>query len=100
MTDPAPIDCDVHPVVPELAALLPYMDAHWRETVVRRGIEGLTTISYPTRNPLSFRHDWRDETGRTATDAATLGRQGLARSGPRRRNYDWLGGVKARFEEE
>ena len=55
---------------PGLAALLPYMDDHWRETVVRRGIEDLTTISYPTRNPLSFRQEWRDSTGRTGTDVS------------------------------
>ena len=67
----APVDCDVHPIVPGLSALLPYLDDHWRETVVRRGIEDLTTISYPTRNPLSFREDWRDQTGRTATDVST-----------------------------
>ena len=77
MTQAAPIDCDVHPIVPGLASLLPYMDEHWRETVVRRGIEDLTTVSYPSRNPLSFRQDLRDETGRTGTDAATLGRQAL-----------------------
>ena len=61
LTETGPIDCDIHPVVPDLAALLPYLDDHWRETVVRRGIEDLTTVSYPTRNPLSFRQDWRDD---------------------------------------
>ena len=28
MADPAPIDCDLHPTVPAMAALLPYLDDH------------------------------------------------------------------------
>ena len=32
------VDCDVHPTVPGMQALLPYLDDHWREAVVRRGI--------------------------------------------------------------
>ena len=56
------IDCDVHPTVPGMNALMPYLDPHWRETVVRRGVDDQTTISYPTVNPLTFRSDWKDET--------------------------------------
>jgi uncharacterized protein len=97
---PAPIDCDVHPVVPGMAALLPYLDDHWREAVVRRGIEGLTTISYPTRNPLSFRQDWHDDSGRTAMDAATLGRQALDPFGTRLAICNCLYGVQAQFSED
>ena len=47
-----------------MKALLPYLDDHWREAVVRRGIDDQATISYPTINPLTFRSDWRDETDR------------------------------------
>jgi len=100
MTDPAPIDCDVHPIVPNIATLMPYLDDHWRETVVRRGIEDLTTIAYPTRNPLSFRQDWRDETGRTATDVVTLGRQALDPFGTRLAICNCLYGVQAQFSED
>ena len=25
------IDCDIHPTVPNLKALLPYLDDHWRD---------------------------------------------------------------------
>ncbi len=35
------IDCDVHPAVPGMAALLPYLDEYWREQVTVRGIDGL-----------------------------------------------------------
>src|ERR1700679_858732 len=100
MTSSAPIDCDIHPIVPGIASLLPYLDDHWRETVVRRGIEDLTTIAYPTRNPLSFRQDLRDETGRTATDVATLGRQALDPFGTRLAICNCLYGVQAQFSED
>jgi predicted TIM-barrel fold metal-dependent hydrolase len=100
VTNPAPIDCDIHPVVPGISTLLPYLDDHWRETVVRRGIDDLTTISYPTRNPLSFRQDWRDETGRTATDVATLGRQAIDPFGTRLAICNCLYGVQAQFSED
>ena len=100
MTNPAPIDCDIHPIVPGIASLLPYLDDHWRETVVRRGIEDLTTIAYPTRNPLSFRQDLRDETGRTGTDVVTLGRQALDPFGTRLAILNCLYGVQAQFSED
>src|ERR1700684_153519 len=97
---PAPIDCDLHPIVPGISTLMPYLDDHWRETIVRRGIEDLTTISYPTRNPLSFRQDWRDDTGRTATSVETLARQALAPFGTRLGILNCLYGVQAQFSED
>jgi predicted TIM-barrel fold metal-dependent hydrolase len=57
--EPGAVDCDVHPAVPNLAALLPYMEEHWRETVVHRGLDELNSISYPSRAPLTARPDWR-----------------------------------------
>ena len=30
------IDCDVHPTVPDIKALLPYLDEHWRDSVEER----------------------------------------------------------------
>ncbi len=100
MADGGPIDCDLHPVVPGLQALLPYLDDLWRETVVRRGIEDLTTISYPSRNPLSFREDWRDASGRTAMDVATLTRQALDPLGTRFAILNCLYGVQVQFSED
>ena len=49
-----PIDCDIHPSVPNLNALLPYMNEHWKDTIVQRGVHELETISYPKNAPLSF----------------------------------------------
>src|SRR6266478_4241531 len=41
------IDCDVHPTVLGMKALLPYLDDFWRETVEERGINSLETVTYP-----------------------------------------------------
>ena len=49
------IDCDIHPTVPSLDALLPYMNEHWKDTIVQRGVHELETISYPKNAPLTVR---------------------------------------------
>ncbi len=100
MTLQTPVDCDVHPTVPGLRALLPYMDDLWRETVLRRGIDDLTTISFPSVNPISTRADWRDETGRTATTASVLGAQALDPFGTGIAILNCLYGVQAVFSED
>jgi uncharacterized protein len=65
------IDCDVHPLAPTPAELLPYMDDYWRETVTVRGIESWETIAYPANAPLTIRSDWRAAKPRAdATPAA------------------------------
>ena len=47
------IDCDVHPSVPGLSALLPYLDDYWRDMIELRGIEGFETRAYPPLVPAS-----------------------------------------------
>jgi uncharacterized protein len=59
LRDLGPIDCDVHPVPPRTADLLPYLDDHWREAMVSRGIDGLDLPLYPPNAPISARPDWR-----------------------------------------
>ncbi|HET8996183.1 MAG TPA: amidohydrolase family protein [Acetobacteraceae bacterium] len=102
MSDPVrPIDCDVHPTVPNMAALLPYLEPVWRDTVVRRGIEDLTTISYPTVNPVASRADWRDPaTNKAATNAALLGEQALAPFDTQLAICNCLYGAQALFSED
>ena len=34
---PGGIDCDIHPAVPSLKALFPYMSDHWRDIMIQRG---------------------------------------------------------------
>ena len=63
--DPAPvlpeggICCDIHPGVPGNAALLPYLEDHWADTVLQRGVHDLESIGYPANAPLTCRPDWR-----------------------------------------
>jgi hypothetical protein len=39
VTDTFPaISCDVHPAAPSMAALLPFLDEYWRNSVVERRI--------------------------------------------------------------
>ena len=68
----AAVDCDVHPTVPDMTALLPYLDDFWRATVVERGINSLETVTYPPNAPLTARPQWRDKNGRAAATAAEL----------------------------
>ena len=75
--DVRPIDCDVHPTVPRMSVLLPYLDEMWRETVTRRGLDELNTISYPSNSPLTARSDWRDANGKPATTAERMGTDAL-----------------------
>jgi predicted TIM-barrel fold metal-dependent hydrolase len=66
------IDCDVHPTVPSLGALLPYLDEYWRDSIVDRGIDSIETASYPPKSPLTARPDWRDDKGRAATTVESV----------------------------
>jgi predicted TIM-barrel fold metal-dependent hydrolase len=67
-----PIDCDVHPTVPGIKALLPYLDAYWRDSVEERGIGSFDSQSYPPNAPITARPDWRGPNGLAATSAAGL----------------------------
>lgn len=59
------IDCDVHPAVPDITALLPYVDDYWREQVTDRGIhlENFELMSFPASAPITCRPDWRPDRG-------------------------------------
>ena len=94
------IDCDLHPSVPGWRALLPYLDEMWREIVVRRGVDDLNTISYPSGNPLTARSDWRDDAGKPASDAARLGKEALEPFGTSIAICNCLWGAQATFSED
>ena len=55
------IDCDVHPNVPGVRALMPYLDDYWRDMIEVRGIEGFNSRAYPPLVPASARPDWRGD---------------------------------------
>ena len=95
-----PIDCDVHPTVPTMAALMPYLDEMWREIVRRRGIDELNTIAYPSNSPLTAREDWRDGRGQFATTAERLSAEALDPFGTELAICNCLYGVQAAFSED
>jgi predicted TIM-barrel fold metal-dependent hydrolase len=100
MTQSPRIDCDLHPTVPAMSALMPYLDELWRETVVRRGLDELNTIAYPTNSPLTARADWRDARGKPATTAERLGAEALDPFGTDIAICNCLYGVQATFSED
>ncbi|MFT8247296.1 amidohydrolase family protein [Roseomonas sp. BN140053] len=94
------IDCDLHPTVPGMRALLPYLDPVWRSTVVDRGIDSLESTSYPPSAPVSVRPDWRGADGRGATEVGQLQRQLLDPLGIRLGILHCLYGVQMVFNED
>ena len=58
------IDCDVHPALPGMTALLPYLDEHWRGQIAARGIDGLDLMCFPPGAAAHGRADWRLGDGR------------------------------------
>ena len=59
------IDCDLHPALPGMSVLLPYLDDYWREMVSVRALDrlNLSLTSYPQNSPLSCRPDWKPDNG-------------------------------------
>jgi predicted TIM-barrel fold metal-dependent hydrolase len=74
------IDCDVHPRVPNIRALTPFMDSYWQETIEVRGMEGFETIAYPNNAPLTIRPDYKGK-DRADQDAGRMGAALLDRHG-------------------
>ena len=96
----APIDCDLHPTVPSLSALFPYLDEMWREQAIRRGFDEMATIAYPSNTPLSVRADWRDAQGMPATTAERLAAEALDPFGTGTAILNCLYGTSAMFSED
>jgi uncharacterized protein len=71
------IDCDIHPSVPNLKALFPYLTDHWRDIIVQRGVHELNSIAYPANSPLTARPDWRVEGIRPGSDLGLLRQHAL-----------------------
>jgi predicted TIM-barrel fold metal-dependent hydrolase len=72
MIEAGAIDCDVHPTVPSLDALVPYMSDHWQDMIRTRGLDELASISYPANSPITARADWRPANGKPAGTLAQM----------------------------
>ncbi|NJN06129.1 MAG: amidohydrolase family protein [Rhodobacteraceae bacterium] len=69
---PDGIDCDVHPALPGMATLVPFLDPYWQEQVTVRGIDGLDLASFPLRMEAHGRRDWRDGTAKPGSSLEKL----------------------------
>jgi hypothetical protein len=74
------IDCDVHPVAPRTADLLPHLDAHWADTARHRDVVMRELTSYPPNAPTVRRPDW-GVAGEAGGDLESLRRDLLDRWG-------------------
>ena len=71
------VDCDLHPAVPHLTSLLPYMNDYWRDQVTTRGMVDLVSQSYPANSPISSRPDWRPAKGKPGSSLDDMRTQAL-----------------------
>ena len=94
------VDCDLHPTVPGMQAILPYLDAHWADTLQQRGVDSLDSVAYPPNAPLTCRPDWRGPDGLPPADAATLARIALDPSRTDIAILNCLWGVPLVFNED
>jgi uncharacterized protein len=97
---PGGIDCDLHPAVPNIKALHPYLSDHWRDIVIQRGIGELDSLSYPANSPLTSRPDWRIEGKKPGSDLDLLRRHALDPFGTSIAIANCLYGVQLLFSED
>ena len=71
------VDCDLHPAVPHLTSLLPYLNDYWRDQVTTRGMVDLVSQSYPANSPITSRPDWRPSKGKPGSSLADMQAQAL-----------------------
>ncbi|OZC92985.1 hypothetical protein CH282_01600 [Rhodococcus sp. 06-418-1B] len=70
---PAVVDCDVHPVLPSSAALLPYLDQYWGDQLVAALTPSYEPNYHPRNSAIAQRADAiRDKEGRAGTAAEAL----------------------------
>jgi predicted TIM-barrel fold metal-dependent hydrolase len=99
---PGAIDCDLHPAMPPMAALLPYLDEYWRDQIVNRHIDRYSFVltSYPPNSPLAMRPDWRQPSGTPSGDLDLIRQQALDPFGTRIAICNVLHGAVALFNED
>ncbi len=96
------IDCDLHPAVPDVAALAPYLDDFWREHLAERRIDQspFTLSSYAPNLPQSARQDWRPAKGVPGASLDALRAQALDPFGTRFAIANVLHGAVALFNAD
>src|SRR5262245_25301452 len=93
------VDCDIHPGLEGTrTTLLPYLDEHWQEQVISRGIDGLDLMSYPPSMPLCCRPDWRPKDGKPGSNFELLKAQALDAFGTSHAICNVLYGARSVFD--
>lgn len=96
------IDCDLHPAVPDMRALLPHLEPYWREHVLRRGMErdNLEASAYPPAAPINARPDWRPEAGLPGSGLPAMQAHLLDRLRPRAAICNVIHGAQMMMSED
>src|ERR1700739_2020268 len=71
------VDCDLHPAVPHLTSLLPYLNDYWRDQVTTPGMVDLVSQSYPIPSPISSRTELRPAKGKPGSSLDDMRAQAL-----------------------
>ena len=104
MTTPArgAIDCDIHPALPSMQVLVPYLDEYWLQHVQMRGLDrdNYNASAFPPNAPINARPDWKPAKGNAGTDFETLRAQALDAFGTRYAICNVLHGAQAIFSED
>jgi predicted TIM-barrel fold metal-dependent hydrolase len=94
------IDCDVHPRLPQMRDLLPYLDEYWRHVVTVRGIDGLVLSGETSSAPHACRSDWRSDGYFQSDRVGSLQRNTLDRWNLKHAICNCLHGSVALFNED
>jgi len=97
------VDCDLHPALPGMHVLLPYLDDYWREMVSVRALDrlNLSLTSYPQNAPLSCRPDWKpDGAAKPGASLEAMQRHVLDRYQPRFGILNCLYGAQVMHSED
>jgi len=96
------IDCDLHPGMPGMSELVPYLDPFWRDQFENRHIDRMafTLTSYPPNSPLTGRPDWRTPGGLPGGGLDMIRGNALDPFGTRFAICNMLHGAIALFNED
>ena len=97
------IDCDLHPAVPGMGVLAPYLDDYWREMVDLRALDrlNLNPTSYPQNAPLSCRPEWKlDGGGKPGSSLKAMQEHVIDRYRPRYGILNCLYGAQVLHSED
>ncbi len=97
---PGAIDCDIHPALPGLKALYPYLPEIWRDLFQDQAMHELVSNSYPPAAPLAFRPGSQPGNGSQAAQLADLRSQALDTWGTGLAICNCLYGVQLVFNED